>query len=160
VAFICAACSFDFYQNPVPSAAVAVAHPAQPGSVLVLKRRIAPGVGLWCIPGGFIRYGESPEAAAVRELREEVGIEARIGRPLRVGLIDYRYRGRRLCVLEVAFLATLKDIVPLEGFATAEAQEVAFWPVRHLLEKPETLAFPEQAGVLEAFELLLRNDRA
>jgi 8-oxo-dGTP pyrophosphatase MutT (NUDIX family) len=44
--------------------------------VLLLKRCIEPLNGYWCLPGGRIELKETPCQAAVRELREETGIEA------------------------------------------------------------------------------------
>ncbi|HHX82837.1 MAG TPA: NUDIX hydrolase [Pseudomonadaceae bacterium] len=50
--------------------------------VLLLKRQssAARGAGLWAFPAGHIEAGESPEAAALRELREEAGQNCRIER--------------------------------------------------------------------------------
>lgn len=150
--FLCPACGFDFYQNPLPAAVVALGHPERPDAVLVLRRRTPPGIGLWCIPGGFIRYGELPEVAAAREAREETGIEVEIGAILRAGLVDYSYRGRRLCIVEIAYLAHPRGRVHAEGLVTQEASETSFRPVGELLRAPEALAFPEQAEVLRAFQ--------
>jgi ADP-ribose pyrophosphatase YjhB (NUDIX family) len=149
--FLCSACTFDFYQNPLPAAVMALQHPERPGSLLFLRRRTPPGIGRWCVPGGFMRYGETPEAAVAREAREEVGIEAEIGPILRAGLVDYRYRGRRLCILEVAYLARPAGPLPADTLVTPEASEVAFLPAQALLRQPGDLAFPEQAEVLRAF---------
>jgi len=47
----------------------------------VLLCRVAPGhlgSGSWTLPGGGLRFGESPEAAVVRELEEETGLRGRI----------------------------------------------------------------------------------
>jgi len=47
----------------------------------ILLCRVAPGnvgEGLWTLPGGGLAFGESPEAAAVREVEEETGLFARI----------------------------------------------------------------------------------
>lgn len=150
--FLCSACDFDFYQNPLPSAVVVLAHPENVDTVLVIKRRTPPGIGRWCLPGGFIRYGETPDAAAAREAREEVGVAVEIGSLLRVGVLDYPYRGRRVCVLEVAFVARLACAPPTAGQVTAEASEVAFRRVGEMLDAPETMAFPEHAAVLREFQ--------
>lgn len=53
------------------------------GRILLARRTEGRDLaGLWEFPGGKREPGETPEAALVRELREELGIEARIGAPL------------------------------------------------------------------------------
>ena len=42
--------------------------------VMLIERDLEPFEGMWAIPGGFVRPGETLEAAASRELREETGI--------------------------------------------------------------------------------------
>jgi 8-oxo-dGTP diphosphatase len=44
--------------------------------VLLIKRKFEPNKGRWSLPGGLLELGEDPEAAAKREVREEVGLEA------------------------------------------------------------------------------------
>lgn len=68
----CAACGRIHYVNPTPVAAVL---PVHEGRVLLLRRAIAPRAGTWVFPGGFIEWGETAEQAAVREAREEAGID-------------------------------------------------------------------------------------
>jgi 8-oxo-dGTP diphosphatase len=53
-------------------------------AVLLLKRRKAPEAGHWSIPGGRVEFGETVEAAIVREIKEELGCSARVVRPLGV----------------------------------------------------------------------------
>ena len=48
------------------------------GKVLLIKRGKPPGKGLWSLPGGKIEFGESAEAAAVRELFEETQVAAKL----------------------------------------------------------------------------------
>ncbi len=45
------------------------------GCVLLARRGRAPGQGKWSVPGGAVDVGESLEAAARREVREECGVE-------------------------------------------------------------------------------------
>lgn len=148
--FMCASCGFDFYQNPLPAAVVALRHPRDAGRVLMLRRRTKPNVGKWCVPGGFIGYGEEPAAAAAREVKEEVGVEARILGVLRAGLVDYAYRGRQICIVEIAYLADVAGDLPPEGASTPEASEIAFHAVEDVLADPALLAFPEQVEVVRA----------
>lgn len=46
--------------------------------LLLVKRGVAPRQGMWCLPGGFMETGETPEQTAVRELQEETGLTGRI----------------------------------------------------------------------------------
>ncbi len=58
---------------------VGVAVVREDGRVLMVKSNRGFTKGMWNIPGGFIEYGEHPEAAAVREIREEVGLDVSLG---------------------------------------------------------------------------------
>jgi ADP-ribose pyrophosphatase YjhB (NUDIX family) len=67
----CAACGETSYLNPKP---VAVAVLPVGGGLLVVRRGIPPARDTLALPGGFIEVGETWQQAAVRELREEVGV--------------------------------------------------------------------------------------
>ncbi len=77
---VCTACGAIAYRNPVPVAAAVVLNPER--EALLVERKKAPHAGMWCLPGGFAELGETIDQAAVRELREETGLEARISRLL------------------------------------------------------------------------------
>ncbi len=47
--------------------------------VLLVKRGRPPGLGRWSLPGGRVEHGETLEAALVREMREETGLEVEVG---------------------------------------------------------------------------------
>lgn len=67
----CAACGNTTFLNPVPVAVVLV--PIDDG-VLVVRRNIEPKKGWLALPGGYINYGESWQAAGAREVFEETGL--------------------------------------------------------------------------------------
>lgn len=49
------------------------------GKILLVKRGAEPGKGLWAIPGGTLKLGETLQACAARELLEETGVTAAVG---------------------------------------------------------------------------------
>lgn len=66
------------HRNPVPTVDLVIQSLAEDSSPrIVLVKRRNPPLG-WALPGGFIDYGESVEEAAVREAREETGLEVRL----------------------------------------------------------------------------------
>ncbi len=61
----------QLYRNPLLTVDIII---EMPGQGIVLIERKNPPFG-WAIPGGFVDYGESLEAAAIREAREETGMD-------------------------------------------------------------------------------------
>ncbi|MBN2332962.1 MAG: NUDIX hydrolase [Deltaproteobacteria bacterium] len=62
--------SWSVYKNPVPTVDIIIRY--QQGIVLIERQHYPFG---WAIPGGFVDYGESLEAAAVREAKEETSLD-------------------------------------------------------------------------------------
>lgn len=88
----CPACGFVAYLDPKVAAGVIV---TLDGGVVLLKRNIDPGFGKWVFPGGYVDAGEPTDVAAVRETREEVGLEVEIGELL--GVLSYE--GERVVLI-------------------------------------------------------------
>src|SRR5947209_5872812 len=79
----CSACGFVFFARPGLGAAAVVRDPA--GRVLLVQRGPGRhGAGAWCLPCGFVEWGEDVRAAAAREACEEAGVEVAVGQVLQV----------------------------------------------------------------------------
>ena len=72
--YYCLECNTIHYENPKPTATIIC---PKNNEILLVKRAVNPSKGRWCLPGGFIERGESPEEAAVRELNEETRLQGR-----------------------------------------------------------------------------------
>ena len=110
------------------------------GKVLVTRRPAGSHLaGLWAFPGGKVEDGEAPEAALVRELREELGIDVRVDRILEV--VHHAYPERTVLLLFYAVTRTAGEPRDLEvaahrWVALADLRNDEFPPAdAHLLEK-------------------------
>jgi 8-oxo-dGTP diphosphatase len=101
-----------------PKLTVDIVAPMSDGVVLI-KRKNEPFEGRWALPGGFVDIGETVEEAAIREMKEETGLEVEIVRL--VGVYSEPDRDPRGHTVSVAFLAN-----PLGGefAADTDADEV------------------------------------
>jgi len=81
------------------------------GRILLARRTAGRDLaGLWEFPGGKVEPGESPEAALVRELREELGIEAEVGDELIRVPQQYPHKRLVLDVRQVDYRGTPKGL--------------------------------------------------
>jgi len=69
----CQNCRYILYENPVVGVAVIVLD--QKGRILLGRRRGGTYPGLWCIPCGYLEYGEDVYAGARREFKEETNLD-------------------------------------------------------------------------------------
>lgn len=74
---VCPSCDFIHYRNPTPAAGVVLMDGSR---ILMVKRKYPPRVGMWTLPAGFVETGEDVAECAVRETKEETGLDVDIVR--------------------------------------------------------------------------------
>ncbi|MFM7499549.1 MAG: NUDIX hydrolase [Actinomycetota bacterium] len=111
---------------------------------LLIGRIDKRGRMLWSLPKGHIESGESPEEAALREVREETGIKSSITRSL--GVIDFWFmaEGKRIHKTVHHFLFAEKS-GKLEA-QVSEVDDVKWFP---LDEIAKTLAYPDERKLIQ-----------
>ncbi|OIQ82827.1 NADH pyrophosphatase [mine drainage metagenome] len=72
---ICPACAHIQYENPRN---IVGTLPVWQGRVLLCRRAIEPRYGLWTLPAGFMELGETTDQGALRETREEAGVDVEL----------------------------------------------------------------------------------
>jgi ADP-ribose pyrophosphatase YjhB (NUDIX family) len=83
---VCPACGRVHWRNAKPCAGALI---IRNGKVLLVRRLIEPFRGYWDIPGGFCEADEHPTETAIREVREETGLEIELTGILGVWMDDY-----------------------------------------------------------------------
>lgn len=136
---VCSRCGEIYYENPLPVVSVILANDNR--ELLLVKRAREPSKDTWCFPIGFAESGESIGDAAMRELKEEAGIEGRV-----VQIIDVfsEFTEPYGEVLVVSFEA--EKIGGLE-IAGDDACDVGYFPATRLPE----LAFGSQQQAVKKF---------
>lgn len=95
----CQACGFVFYLDPKLAVGTVIADAHE--RIVLVRRAIEPGYGKWVFPGGYVDRGEEVRTAAIREAREEAGLDVRIDRLINI----YSYTGRTPVI--VVYAATM-----------------------------------------------------
>ena len=113
--------------TPIPAVGVVC---MRGDAVLLIRRGTPPRLGEWSLPGGRIEPGERAIQAALRELREETGVEAEM-----LGLVDvvdglFPEHGRHYVLIDYA--ARWLSGEPRAGDDAAEA---AFFPFEEALRQ-------------------------
>ena len=141
---VCPACGFVVWADP--KVAVLTVIPWDRG-ILLGRRTQNPGKGRWSFPSGFVDRGEVVEEAAVREVREETGLEIEV-----TGLVGV-YSEPDNPVIVIAYAAVPRggslraddDLVELQGFDPDDLPEMAFPHdtriVRDWLDRPAERTF-------------------
>jgi ADP-ribose pyrophosphatase YjhB (NUDIX family) len=144
----CRGCGWIDWNNPAPTASVLV---VRGGRVLLVRRAFAPARGAWDVPGGFVERGESAEAAARREAREELGVDVRLEGV--VGIFPDRYGARQEPSLNIYYLARLRRA----GARIRARDDASAWRWFPLTRVPRRMAFKNNRQALQALRRVLRR---
>ncbi len=106
-AITCENCGFVYFHNCAAAVAGII---ETPGGIVLIRRGKEPNAGLYDLPGGFVDYGESLETALLREIREEVGTEARIVSYFASYPNRYAYHGVVYLTTDAVFICTAAGI--------------------------------------------------
>ncbi|VAX28899.1 ADP-ribose pyrophosphatase [hydrothermal vent metagenome] len=126
------------YRNPLPTADLIIEY----NSGIILIKRKNPPYG-WALPGGFVDYGESLEAAAVREAKEETGLDVELVRQFHA--YSGPERDSRFHTITMVYIARAKGI-PRAG---DDAADVGVFTRDNL---PEDIAFDHRDILMDYFE--------
>lgn len=91
------------YRNPAPTVDIVIELVDRPQRPIVLIERLNPPYG-WAIPGGFVDYGEAVETAAIREAKEETGLDVELLEQFQV--YSDPQRDDRQHTIAIVFIAT------------------------------------------------------
>lgn len=123
--------------NPIPTADLIIEYNRR----IVLIKRKNPPEG-WALPGGFVEYGESLEAAAVREAKEETGLEVELLRQFHT--YSDPKRDPRHHTITTVFIAKAKG----KAIAGDDAKEIDVFTKDTL---PEQIAFDHRDIINDYF---------
>ena len=139
----CPDCGTEHYANAKPCGGALV---EDGGRLLLVRRAHDPYDGHWDIPGGFCELREHPRDAAVREAREETGLEVTAGDCVGIWLDDYGDTG----IVTLNCYYRCRVVGGSERPQASEVSELRWFDPAEL--PPEGLAFPDHAGpVLDAW---------
>ena len=139
IRFDCQVCGQPMYENARPCAGALV---VREGKVLLGRRAIDPNRGWWDIPGGFLEFDELPYDGAIREVREETGLQVRPIELIGMWVKPYGLGDHTVWTLNHYYLA---EVLAGDPRAADDLAELAWFGPDEL---PTEMAFEHEIEVL------------
>ena len=146
----CNACGYIYFHNTAAAVAGII---EIGGKVLLVKRAHEPRSGFFDLPGGFVDYKESIDAALVREVKEECNLE----------IIDLRYFGSfgnsyHYCGVEYFTADTFFLCTPVDAGTLALSKENSAFVITDIASVDmNTMAFDSIRAALEKYKKTKSN---
>lgn len=137
---VCTGCGRILYQNPFPTTAAIIVNPDD--EILLVQRAVRPAVGKWCLPGGFLELGETPQQGVLRELKEETNLDGNVLNLVGISPSLYGVWGD---VVVMGFHVTVNGGQVIPG---DDARDVRYFPMKDL----PSLAFSTHQHLVEVFQ--------
>ena len=133
----CKSCEYIFYQNPTPAVGAIL---LKGKKVLLVKRKYDPKAGDWCLPAGFLEFGETLSDGLIREVKEETNLDIKTGGLFQVcnAMDDPRYH--------VVLVVYWGEILNGNLEPGDDALEAKYFPLEKL---PQDIAFSCHVKALE-----------
>ena len=135
----CHSCGFIYYQNPSPAAGAVIVNE---GRILLVERSIDPGKGDWCIPAGFNEWCEHPKQTAIREIKEETGLDITI-----TGIFDI-FMGMDDPRTHAVLILYLADVIGGRMHPGDDASDARYFKFG---ETPDNIAFQAHRDALALY---------
>jgi 8-oxo-dGTP diphosphatase len=150
----CGNCGFVQFRNPIPGAVVVI---EENGCVLLGKRKGGYGEGKWGLPQGYIEFDEDFLTAAIREVKEETGLDIKIESILNVASNQLSPSLHTLAIILLAGVVAGEpragdDMETLDWFSVSgPLPEMAFEADERIIERYQTMKPEEGLPVDPAF---------
>ncbi len=139
------------YQYPRPAVTVdniLIKNTERGKEILLIQRGIPPFKGMWALPGGFVEMDETLKQAAIRELKEETGLE-------NITLTQFRTYGDpnrdpRHRTISIVFYSIIMSDIYLKPVAGDDASNAKWFQISDL----PNLAFDHRQIILEALKFI------
>ena len=152
----CHNCGYIQFRNPLPGVVVVI---EKNKKVLLGKRGGGFGKGKWCLPQGYIEFDEDFLTAAIREVKEETGLDVEIKSIIN---IVSNLLSLKLHTLTIVLLADVKagepcagdDLETLEWFLPSEPlPEIAFEADEYIIKNYQNIRLKRMLPVDPNFSL-------